>query len=256
MLYSKTLPLRGVGRSSLRGTLKLISLDNGTRLEIVLPTLSYDELSVYALRSGAAFYAEHRGDYYHVGINGVSGAIIVRNGSMIAAAFSNMSASERERAFSTVRMAETRRDSARQMRAEKQSRPQVQSELPPKYKYNENEFDELKSDVARALMAKANSLFAPPDNAAEEFVPRPYVRGDAVQRQQAIEPIGKEPPSVCPPVSSRSQPTYPSAGNKPPSVCPSANASGNQSRPIPSGGNKSSSPAIGRNRCRTNGRGR
>lgn len=251
MLYSKTLPLRGVGRSSLRGTLKLISLDEGTRLEIVLPALSYDELSVYALCGSAAFYAECRGDHYHVGIKGVNGAIIVQNTRMVAAAFSGMSALERERAFAAVRMAEAKRASARQVRADRQNCPQAQGEILPKYKYD-NEFGELKSDVARALMARANRLFAPPDNAAEEFVPRPYVPSAP---QQAIEPIGKEPPSACPPVSREQQGAYPIASNNPPNVCLPANTSGSQSRPTPRGnGEKSNSSMTRRNRCRTSRR--
>ncbi len=212
MLYSKTLPLRGVGSSPLSGTLRLSTLDRGTRLEPMLRTNICGELNVYAVRAGSVHCAERRNGFYYVGIRGINGAIIVQNGHVIAAAFSGMSASERERAFAAVRMAEAKKIPSQQVPSSPpESRTAAQGEPSPQKGYDAGTFFEPKSDVARALVAQANRLFTPPDANADEFIPRPYVRDDAQVPQLTIDPIGKEAPVSCPPINARGAPNRGSA---------------------------------------------
>lgn len=214
MAASHTLPIRNINSSACRGTLKLSCAQGGTRLEPMLQYSDVKKLTFYAmLRRGRVMKAETDGAGYFVAANDVAGAIILLDGTIAGAAFYGITAAERERAFTAVRMEEARRQGEQKRQScpcatapeEPQLSPPVcpaepaapQKQYQPAAAQNSAEEGdaEPKSDVGRALLERANRLFTPPDANAEPFVPRPYVRDEqpAAAAHKPIPPIEQQP---------------------------------------------------------------
>ena len=102
-----------MNRSDCRGTLKLSGTSGGTRIELSLRGCTAAQAETYALlRGGRVLRAERSGTGFFVAAGSVAGAIILINGTIAGAAFAGISAAERERAFTAVRMAQSRQRSA------------------------------------------------------------------------------------------------------------------------------------------------
>lgn len=206
MAETRILPVRSINSSACRGTLKLSCVQGGTRLEPMLRCSDAAGITLYAmLRRGRVTRADADGAGYFVAANDVAGAIILMDGTIAGAAFYGISAAARERAFTAVRMEEARRQGEQKRqscpcaaaREEPQllppvspaepTSPQEQLKSAPVQSSAEEGETELKSDVGRALLERANRLFTPPDANAEPFVPRPYVRDE--QPAAALKPI-------------------------------------------------------------------
>lgn len=213
MAASRTLPIRNINSSACRGTLKLSCAQGGTRLEPMLQYRSAGSMTLYAmLRRGRVMKAETDGAGYFVAASDVAGAIILLDGTIAGAAFYGITAVERERAFTAVRMEEARRQGEQKRQScpcaaapeEPQLSPPVcpaepaspQEQYQPAAAQNSAEEGdtEPKSDVGRALLERANRLFTPPDANAEPFVPRPYVRDEQpAAAPKPIPPIEQQP---------------------------------------------------------------
>lgn len=213
MAETRILPVRSINSSACRGTLKLSCVQGGTRLEPMLQCRKAGSVTLYAmLRRGRVMRADADGAGYFVAANDVAGAIILMDGTIAGAAFYGITAAERERAFTAVRMEEARRQSAQKRQGclrttapeEPQLSPPVSPAEPtsPQEQYQPTaaqntakEGDaEPKSDVGRALLERANRLFIPPDANAEPFVPRPYVRDEQpAAAPKPIPPIEQQP---------------------------------------------------------------
>ncbi len=217
MAVSRILPVRNINSSACRGTLKLSCTQGGTRLEPMLQCRNAGSITLYAmLRRGRVMRADADGAGFFVAANDVAGAIILLDGTIAGAAFYGISAAERERAFTAVRMEEARRQSEQKRqsrpctaeREEPQLSPPVspaeptarQEQCQPAAAQNSAEDGETepRSDVGRALLERANRLFTPPDANAEPFVPRPYVRDE--------QPAAPAAPKPIPPIEQ--QPSY------------------------------------------------
>lgn len=213
MAETRILPVRSINSSACRGTLKLSCVQGGTRLEPMLQCRKAGSVTLYAmLRRGRVTRAEADGAGFFVAASDVAGAIILIDGTIVGAAFYGITAAERERAFTAVRMEEARRQSAQKRQGcpctaapeEPQLLPPICPAEPtsPQEQYQpapvQNSADEgetePKSDVGRALLERANRLFTPPDANAEPFVPRPYVRDEQpAAAQKPIPPIEQQP---------------------------------------------------------------
>lgn len=213
MAETRILPVRSINSSACRGTLKLSCVQGGTRLEPMLQCRKAGSVTLYAmLRRGRVTRAEADGAGYFVAASDVAGAIILIDGMIAGAAFYGITAAERERAFTAVRMEEARRQSAQKRqgcprtaeREEPQLSPPICPAEPtsPQEQYQpaaaQNSVEEAetepKSDVGRALLERANRLFTPPDANAEPFVPRPYVRDEQpAAAPKPIPPIEQQP---------------------------------------------------------------
>lgn len=109
MTPSRILPIRSMNRSHCRGTLKLSGAPGGTRIELSLRGCTAAQAEAYALlRGGHVLRAESSGTGFFVAAGSVAGAIILINGTIAGAAFAGISAAEWERAFTAVRMAQSR----------------------------------------------------------------------------------------------------------------------------------------------------
>lgn len=213
MAETRILPVRSINSSACRGTLKLSCVQGGTRLEPMLQCRKAGSVTLYAmLRRGRVTRAEADGAGFFVAASDVAGAIILIDGTIVGAAFYGITAAERERAFTAVRMEEARRQSAQKRQgcpctaapeepqllppicpAEPTS-PQEQLKSAPVQSSAEEGETEPKSDVGRALLERANRLFTPPDANAEPFVPRPYVRDEQpAAAPKPIPPIEQQP---------------------------------------------------------------
>lgn len=213
MAETRILPVRSINSSACRGTLRLSCVQGGTRLEPMLQCRKAGSVTLYAmLRRGRVTKAEADGAGYFVAASDVAGAIILIDGMIAGAAFYGITAAERERAFTAVRMEEARRQSAQKRQGcpcaaapeEPQLSPPIcpaeptapQEQYQPAAAQNTAEEGETepKSDVGRALLERANRLFTPPDANAEPFVPRPYVRDEQpAAAQKPIPPIEQQP---------------------------------------------------------------
>lgn len=213
MAETRILPVRSINSSACRGTLRLSCVQGGTRLEPMLQCRKAGSVTLYAmLRRGRVTRAEADGAGFFVAASDVAGAIILIDGTIAGAAFYGITAAERERAFTAVRMEEARRQSAQKRQGcpcaaapeEPQLSPPICPAEPtsPQEQYQpapvQNSADEgetePKSDVGRALLERANRLFTPPDANAEPFVPRPYVRDEQpAAAQKPIPPIEQQP---------------------------------------------------------------
>lgn len=206
MAETRILPVRSINSSACRGTLRLSCVQGGTRLEPMLQCRKAGSATLYAmLRRGRVTRAEADGAGFFVAASDVAGAIILMDGTIAGAAFYGITAAERERAFTAVRIEEARRQSAQKRQGcpcaaapeEPQLSPPICPAEPtsPREQYRpapvqnsaEDGETEPKSDVGRALLERANRLFTPPDANAEPFVPRPYVRNE--QPAAASKPI-------------------------------------------------------------------
>lgn len=213
MAETRILPVRSINSSACRGTLKLSCVQGGMRLEPMLQCRKAGSVTLYAmLRRGRVTRAEADGAGFFVAASDVAGAIILIDGMIAGAAFYGITAAERERAFTAVRMEEARRQSAQKRQGcpcaatpeEPQLSPPIcpaeptapQEQYQPAAAQNSAEEGdaEPKSDVGRALLERANRLFTPPDANAEPFVPRPYVRDEQpAAAQKPIPPIEQQP---------------------------------------------------------------
>lgn len=213
MAETRILPVRNINSSACRGTLRLSCAQGGTRLEPMLRCRDAGSITLYAmLRRGRITRAEADGAGFFVAASDVAGAIILLDGTIAGAAFYGISAAERERAFTAVRMEETRRQSAQKRQscpcAAEREEPQLSSPVSPAEPTSPQEQyqpsavqssaeegdTEPKSDVGRALLERANRLFTPPDANAEPFVPRPYVRDEQpAAAPKPIPPIEQQP---------------------------------------------------------------
>lgn len=213
MAETRILPVRSINSSACRGTLRLSCVQGGTRLEPMLQCRKAGSVTLYAmLRRGRVTRAEADGAGYFVAASDVAGAIILIDGTIAGAAFYGITAAERERAFTAVRMEEARRQSAQKRQGcpcaaapeEPQLSPPICPAEPtsPQEQYQpaavqntaEEGDAEPKSDVGRALLERANRLFTPPDANAEPFVPRPYVRDEQpAAAPMPIPPIEQQP---------------------------------------------------------------
>lgn len=213
MAETRILPVRSINSSACRGTLKLSCVQGGMRLEPMLQCRKAGSVTLYAmLRRGRVTRAEADGAGFFVAASDVAGAIILIDGMIAGAAFYGITAAERERAFTAVRMEEARRQSAQKRqgcpcaaaREEPQllppvspaepTSPQEQLKSAPVQNSAEEGETEPKSDVGRALLERANRLFTPPDANAEPFVPRPYVRNEQpAAAPKPIPPIEQQP---------------------------------------------------------------
>lgn len=213
MAETRILPVRSINSSACRGTLRLSCVQGGTRLEPMLQCRKAGSATLYAmLRRGRVTRAEADGAGYFVAASDVAGAIILIDGTIAGAAFYGITAAERERAFTAVRMEEARRQSAQKRQGcpctaapeEPQLSPPICPAEPtsPQEQYQpaaaQNSVEEAetepKSDVGRALLERANRLFTPPDANAEPFVPRPYVRDEQpAAAPKPIPPIEQQP---------------------------------------------------------------
>lgn len=213
MAETRILPVRSINSSACRGTLRLSCVQGGTRLEPMLQCRKAGSVTLYAmLRRGRVTKAEADGAGYFVAASDVAGAIILIDGMIAGAAFYGITAAERERAFTAVRMEEARRQSAQKRQGcpcaaapeEPQLSPPIcpaeptapQEQYQPAAAQNTAEEGETepKSDVGRALLERANRLFTPPDANAEPFVPRPYVRNEQpAAAPKPIPPIEQQP---------------------------------------------------------------
>lgn len=213
MAETRILPVRNINSSACRGTLKLSCAQGGTRLETMLRCRDAAGITLYAmLRRGRVMRADADGAGFFVAASDVAGAIILLDGTIAGAAFYGISAAERERAFTAVRMEEARRQSSQKRQscpcaaapdgpqlsppvcpAEPNS-PQEQYQPAAAQSSAEEGETEPKSDVGRALLERANRLFTPPDANAEPFVPRPYVRNEQpAAAPKPIPPIEQQP---------------------------------------------------------------
>lgn len=213
MAASRTLPIRNINSSACRGTLKLSCAQGGTQLEPMLQCRNAGSMALYAmLRRGRVMKADTDGAGFFVAASDVAGAIILIDGAIAGAAFYGITAAERERAFTAVRMEEARRQNAQKrqgcpcaaMPEEPQlsqpispaepTSPQEQYRSAPVQNSAEEGETEPKSDVGRALLERANRLFTPPDANAEPFVPRPYVRDEQpAAASKPVPPIEQQP---------------------------------------------------------------
>lgn len=214
MAETRILPVRSINSSACRGTLKLSCVQGGTRLEPMLQCRKAGSVTLYAmLRRGRVMRADADGAGYFVAASDVAGAIILMDGTIAGAAFYGITAAERERAFTAVRMEEARRQSAQKRQGclrttapeepqlsppicpAEPTAPQEQYQQPAAAQNTAEDGDaEPKSDVGRALLERANRLFTPPDANAEPFVPRPYVRGEQpAAAPKPIPPIEQQP---------------------------------------------------------------
>lgn len=213
MAETRILPIRSINSSACRGTLKLSCVQGGMRLEPMLQCRKTGSVTLYAmLRRGRVTRAEADGAGFFVAASDVAGAIILIDGTIAGAAFYGITAAERERAFTAVRMEEARRQSAQKRQGcpcaaapeepqlsppicpAEPTAPQEQYRPAPVQNSAEEGETEPKSDVGRALLERANRLFTPPDANAEPFVPRPYVRDEQpAAAQKPIPPIEQQP---------------------------------------------------------------
>lgn len=213
MAETRILPVRSINSSACRGTLRLSCAQGGTQLEPMLQCRKAGSVTLYAmLRRGRVTRAEADGAGFFVAASDVAGAIILIDGTIAGAAFYGITAAERERAFTAVRMEEARRQSAQKRQGcpctaapeEPQLSPPICPAEPtaPREQYQpaaaqnsaEEGDAEPKSDVGRALLERANRLFTPPDANAEPFVPRPYVRDEQpAAAPKPIPPIEQQP---------------------------------------------------------------
>ena len=213
MAETRILPVRSINSSACRGTLRLSCVQGGTRLEPMLQCRKAGSVTLYAmLRRGRVTKAEANDAGFFVAANDVAGAIILIDGTIVGAAFYGITAAERERAFTAVRMEEARRQGEQKRqscpcaaaREEPQllppvspaepTSPQEQLKSAPVPSSAEDGETEPKSDVGRALLERANRLFTPPDANAEPFVPRPYVRNEQpAAAPKPIPPIEQQP---------------------------------------------------------------
>lgn len=213
MAETRILPVRSINSSACRGTLRLSCVQGGTRLEPMLQCRKAGSVTLYAmLRRGRVTRAEADGAGFFVAASDVAGAIILIDGTIAGAAFYGITAAERERAFTAVRMEEARRQSAQKRQGcpctaapeepqlsppicpAEPTLPQEQYRPAPVQNSAEEGDAEPKSDVGRALLERANRLFTPPDANAEPFVPRPYVRDEQpAAAQKPIPPIEQQP---------------------------------------------------------------
>lgn len=212
MAETRILPVRSINSSACRGTLKLSCVQGGTRLEPMLQCRKAGSVTLYAmLRRGRVTRAEADGAGFFVAASDVAGAIILIDGTIAGAAFYGITAAERERAFTAVRMEEARRQSAQKRQGcprtaapeepqlsppicpAEPTLPQEQYRPAPVQNSAEEGDAEPKSDVGRALLERANRLFTPPDANAEPFVPRPYVHDEQpAAAQKPIPPIEQQ----------------------------------------------------------------
>ena len=206
MAAQRILPLRSLGKNKVRGVMRLTSEGGSTALRLCIQSGSLAEPCAFmllaggniikaALRSDGSFLAE-------AGFHLVRGAIIASGTSLAAMASFGISNLDMDNALTSARISLGK--SVRSVKpmpaeqAEANIAPQSTSK-PAAGAAGAYEDPEPKSKVAKELLLRSNKLFAPPDDNAEPFIPRPYVRdNESAQSKAGTNAPQREPVPPAP----------------------------------------------------------